>query len=67
VLANGGLVSLSGSHLVASAANYHHIPVVVTTGLYKLSPLQPSDEDSFRLLMKPDPLLKFEEGLLVSD
>lgn len=47
--------------MVAAAAKHHHVPVVVCTGLYKLSTLQPSDEDLFNLLVRPDPVLPFED------
>lgn len=63
VLANGGLVAISGSHMMAAAAKHHSIPVVVCTGLYKLSPLYPYDEDSFNVTMNPDSVLGFEEGM----
>nr|CAG8542424.1 9984_t:CDS:2 [Entrophospora candida] len=65
VLANGGLISVSGSQMVATAAKHHSTPVVVCTGLYKLSPLYPYDEDSFNDLVAPDPILGFEEGDLI--
>ncbi|KAF9337672.1 Translation initiation factor eIF-2B subunit beta [Podila minutissima] len=65
VLANGGLVAISGSHMMAAAAKHHSIPVVVCTGLYKLSPLYPYDEDSFNVTMNPDSVLGFEEGDLI--
>ena len=65
VLANGGLIAISGSHMMASAAKHHSIPVVVCTGLYKLSPLYPYDEDSFNVSMNPDSILGFEEGDLI--
>lgn len=62
VLANGGLLAGSGTNLIATAAKYHHIPVMVCTGLYKLSPMQPFDEDMFNLMVCPDSILKFEDG-----
>ncbi|KAG0048031.1 GCD complex subunit gcd7 [Gryganskiella cystojenkinii] len=65
VLANGGLIAISGSHMMASAAKHHSIPVVVCTGLYKLSPLYPYNEDSFNVSMNPDSILGFEEGDLI--
>ncbi|KAF9586239.1 GCD complex subunit gcd7 [Lunasporangiospora selenospora] len=65
VLANGGLVAISGTHMMAAAAKHHSIPVVVCTGLYKLSPLYPYDEDSFNVIFNPDSVLGFEEGDLV--
>lgn len=63
ILANGGLIAGSGSHMMAAAAKYHHIPVVVLSGLYKLSVLQPFDEDMFNLCVGPSSVLKFEEGM----
>jgi len=51
--------------MMASAAKHHSIPVVVCTGLYKLSPLYPYDEDSFNVSMNPDSILGFEEGDLI--
>jgi translation initiation factor eIF-2B subunit beta len=64
VLANGGLIAVSGSHTMAAAAKYHHIPVVVCTGLYKLSPLQNFDDDLFNLCVRPDSILKFQEDTM---
>ena len=66
VLANGGLVAQSGSSMVAAAARYHHIPVVVCTGLYKLSPVQPFDEDMFNLCVSPDPVFRYADKLMSS-
>ncbi|KAF0495085.1 IF-2B-domain-containing protein [Gigaspora margarita] len=65
VLANGGLISVSGAQMVATAAKHHSKPVVVCTGLYKLSPLYPYDEDSFNDLVAPDPVFSFNEGDLI--
>ncbi|KAG0304557.1 Translation initiation factor eIF-2B subunit beta [Linnemannia gamsii] len=59
------LVAISGTHMMAAAAKHHSIPVVVCTGLYKLSPLYPHDEDSFNVVMNPDAVLGFEEGDLM--
>ncbi|KAF9437959.1 Translation initiation factor eIF-2B subunit beta [Entomortierella beljakovae] len=65
VLANGGLVAISGTHMMAAAAKHHSTPVVVCTGLYKLSPLYPHDEDTFNVAFNPDSVLGFEEGDLI--
>src|ERR1043165_4891444 len=65
VLANGGLISVSGAQMVATAAKHHSTPVVVCTGLYKLSPLYPYDDDSFYDLVAPDPVMCFDEGELI--
>lgn len=43
ILANGGVMAQSGSHLVALAANHHSVPFVVLAGLHKLSPHFPHD------------------------
>ncbi|GFR45923.1 hypothetical protein Agub_g7381 [Astrephomene gubernaculifera] len=45
VLANGGVVSPVGCHMVALAARRHSIPLVVLVGLHKLSPLFPTDPE----------------------
>lgn len=62
VLANGGLVAVSGSHAIAAAARYHHTPVVVCNGLYKLSPLQPFDDHTYNVACQPNASLRFEDG-----
>ncbi|TID15637.1 nagb/rpia/CoA transferase-like protein [Venturia nashicola] len=41
VLANGGLVAASGARVIAQAARAHQTPVVVLSGVYKLSPIYP--------------------------
>ncbi|KAL1920911.1 uncharacterized protein VTP21DRAFT_11546 [Calcarisporiella thermophila] len=61
VLANGGLIAVSGSQMLAAAAKHHSTPVVVVTGLYKLSPLYPYNVDSFNLCVAPDRVLSFTE------
>ncbi|ORY12260.1 hypothetical protein BCR34DRAFT_600815 [Clohesyomyces aquaticus] len=43
VLANGGLVAAAGAHMIAKAAKVHQTPVVVVSGVYKLSPVYPFD------------------------
>ncbi|CBX92203.1 similar to translation regulator GCD7 [Plenodomus lingam JN3] len=45
VLANGGLVAAAGAHMIAKAAKEHQTPVVVLSGVYKLSPVYPFDID----------------------
>jgi translation initiation factor eIF-2B subunit beta len=44
VLANGGLLAHSGAFLIAMAAKVHHVPLVVLSGLYKFTPLYPSED-----------------------
>ncbi|KAF2704770.1 nagb/rpia/CoA transferase-like protein [Pleomassaria siparia CBS 279.74] len=43
VLANGGLVAAAGARMIAKAAKDHQTPVVVVSGVYKLSPVYPFD------------------------
>jgi translation initiation factor 2B subunit (eIF-2B alpha/beta/delta family) len=63
VLANGGLLAPAGTHMVAQAARYYSVPVVVCAGLYKLSPIYPQDQESFNDLTSPGDILQFEEGV----
>lgn len=54
VLANGGLVSTSGSNLVALAAAENAVPVVCLTGIYKLTPIFPHEgQDTLNDLLSP--------------
>eukprot|EP01087_Luapelamoeba_hula_P004044 TRINITY_DN14003_c0_g1_i1.p1 TRINITY_DN14003_c0_g1~~TRINITY_DN14003_c0_g1_i1.p1 ORF type:complete len:388 (+),score=64.52 TRINITY_DN14003_c0_g1_i1:25-1188(+) len=63
VLANGGLVALTGTHALALAAKHHEVPLSVCVGLYKLCPLYPTfNQDSFNSLNSPNAILKFEEA-----
>ncbi|GAN09938.1 translation initiation factor eIF-2B subunit beta [Mucor ambiguus] len=62
VLANGGLVAVTGSHLLAAAAKHHSTPVLVCTALYKLSPLFAYDSDTFNVTVSPHNVLQFQEG-----
>ena len=43
VLANGALVAAAGARNIAMAAKMHKTPVVVLSGVYKLSPIYPFD------------------------
>lgn len=43
VLANGGLVAATGAKIIAAAAKMHQTPVIVLSGVYKLSPIYPFD------------------------
>ncbi|KAI8325089.1 translation initiation factor eIF-2B beta subunit [Martensiomyces pterosporus] len=65
VMANGGLIAASGTHMVAAAARHHSTQVVVCTGLYKLSPLFPFDDDRFNTIVSPDAVLPYSDGDLV--
>mmetsp|Transcript_8838 Transcript_8838/g.32639 ORF Transcript_8838/g.32639 Transcript_8838/m.32639 type:complete len:383 (-) Transcript_8838:42-1190(-) len=61
ILANGGLIAPCGTHMVALAAKKHSVPFVVVTGLYKLSPLYPVDQNSFNNMYNPGDVLPFSE------
>ncbi len=62
VLANGGLLAHSGAFLIAMAAKVHHVPLVVLSGLYKFTPLYPSeDQDTFADMGPPTHVLSFDE------
>jgi len=59
VMANGGLLAQAGTHILALAAKYHSIPLLVCTALYKLTPIYPADHDLE--LRSPEEILPFEE------
>lgn len=59
VMANGGLVTEAGTHMVALAAKHHAVPVVCITGLYKLCPLFPYNRDAFIDLKSPGPAASY--------
>ncbi|KAJ3007331.1 Translation initiation factor eIF-2B subunit beta [Thoreauomyces humboldtii] len=62
VTANGGVVVVCGGKVVAAAAKEYSTPVVVCTGLHKLSPSYPYDTDIYNLCGSPDPVLNFDAG-----
>ncbi|KGG52444.1 beta subunit of translation initiation factor eIF2B [Mitosporidium daphniae] len=64
ILANGGLIAISGSQLIATSALYNSIPVIVVSGIYKLSPLFPSDIDLLSCPGNPSLLSKYEDDIL---
>ncbi|KAI8060325.1 hypothetical protein BC940DRAFT_312101 [Gongronella butleri] len=65
VLANGGLVAVTGSHLIAAAAKHHSTPVLVCTALYKLSPLFAYDVDTFNITVAPNAIMDFQQGAII--
>jgi translation initiation factor eIF-2B subunit beta len=62
VMANGGLISHTGLHMMALAAKHHSVPVVVCSGLYKLCPLYAFDQDTFQDHNSPAAVLPFNES-----
>ncbi|KAG2227197.1 hypothetical protein INT45_008441 [Circinella minor] len=65
VLANGGLVAVTGSQLLAAAAKHHATPVLVCTALYKLSPVFAYDAETFNITVAPNSILDFQQGSLI--
>lgn len=65
VLANGGLVATAGVKSIAKAARVHRTPVVVVTGVYKLSPIYPFDFDALIEYGDPSKIFGYEDGDLV--
>jgi translation initiation factor eIF-2B subunit beta len=65
VLANGGLIAAAGTRVIARAAKVHQTPVVVVSGVYKLSPVYPFDFDSLIEYGDASKVLPFEDGDLV--
>lgn len=65
VLANGSLLAAAGTSTVCQAANAHRVPVVVLSGVYKLSPVYPFDTDELVEYGDPGKVVGFEEGEFV--
>ena len=65
VLANGGLVAAAGAKMIAMAARMHRTPVVVLTGVYKLSPVHPFDLNALIEYGDASKVFGYEEGNLV--
>lgn len=62
VLANGGLIASSGCNLVALAAQHNSVPVVCTTGMFKLCPLFPHEgQDTLNDLVSPSSVIDYAE------
>lgn len=62
VLANGSLVAAAGACNIAQAAQVHNVPVVVLSGVYKLSPVYPFADDEFIEFGDPGKVVPFEDG-----
>ncbi|CAM9237482.1 unnamed protein product [Ectocarpus sp. 8 AP-2014] len=61
IVANEGLIALSGSRAVALAANDLSVTVVCVTGLFKLCPLFPHEQDMSDCLLSPEAVLSFKD------
>ena len=53
IMADGGVLGASGTDMVTSSAVYFRVPIVCVTGLFKLSPYYPHNQDSFNELESP--------------
>ncbi|KAK6435005.1 GCD complex subunit gcd7 [Oleoguttula sp. CCFEE 5521] len=65
VLANGSLLAASGSSTIALAARAHRVPVVVLSGIYKLSPVYPFDTSELIEWGDPSKVIDYADGELV--
>ncbi|PVV00451.1 hypothetical protein BB560_005164 [Smittium megazygosporum] len=63
VMANGGLIAIAGSQIIAAAAKYHSIPVIACAGLYKFSPLFPFDQQNLSELVSPDGVFPYKDEI----
>lgn len=61
VMADGGLIAPTGTHVVALSAKTHAVPVLCITGLFKLCPVYPHDLDAFNELASPEAVLGYDE------
>eukprot|EP01001_Neometanema_parovale_P005361 NODE_1876_length_1580_cov_128.644475_g1786_i0.p1 GENE.NODE_1876_length_1580_cov_128.644475_g1786_i0~~NODE_1876_length_1580_cov_128.644475_g1786_i0.p1 ORF type:complete len:458 (+),score=88.81 NODE_1876_length_1580_cov_128.644475_g1786_i0:55-1374(+) len=62
VLACGGVVARSGTHMMALAAHAHCTPMMVLVGLYKLTPIFPVNTSHFSFLSSPAAVMPFKEA-----
>lgn len=66
VIANGGLVAAAGARIIAKAAHRHKTPVIVLSGIYKLSPEYPFEFESLIEYGDPAKVISYDDGDLVS-
>lgn len=67
VIANGGLIAAAGARLIAKAAKAHKTPVIVVSGVYKLSPEYPFEFESLIEYGDPGNIVEYAEGDLVDN
>jgi translation initiation factor eIF-2B subunit beta len=65
VIANGGLVAAAGARIIAKAAKVHRTPVIVASGVYKLSPEYPFEFESLIEYGDPGSIVGYDDGALV--
>lgn len=64
VTANGGLIADAGARIIAKAAKAHRTPVIVLSGVYKLSPKYPYEIESLIEYGDPGNVIPFDNGFL---
>ena len=62
VLANGSLIAAAGASTIALAAQAHKVPVVVLSGVYKLSPIYPFDVQELIQYGDPGKAVPYGDG-----
>lgn len=67
VIANGGLIAAAGARIIAKAAKVHRTPVIVVSGIYKLSPEYPYEFDSLIEYGDPGSIIGYDDGPLVEN
>jgi translation initiation factor eIF-2B subunit beta len=67
VIANGGLIAAAGARIIAKAAKFHKTPVIVVSGVYKLSPEYPYEFESLIEYGDPGRIVGYESGELVDN
>ncbi|KAG6015614.1 hypothetical protein E4U54_003237 [Claviceps lovelessii] len=67
IVANGGAVADVGAAAIARAAQKQGTAVVVLAGVYKLSPVNPFDEDSLIEWGDPSSFVNFADGSMVNN
>jgi translation initiation factor eIF-2B subunit beta len=65
VISTGGLVAAAGARIIAQAARKHRVPVIVLSGLYKLSCEYPFEFDSLIEYGDTGKILDYSDGKLV--
>ncbi|PQE13270.1 translation regulator gcd7 protein [Rutstroemia sp. NJR-2017a WRK4] len=65
VIANGGLIAAAGARIIAKAARVHKTPVIVVSGVYKLSPEYPFEFESLIEYGDPGNVIEYQDGELV--
>ena len=61
MLSNGSIVAAAGTKTVAKAACYHHVPVLVLAGTYKLAPKYPHTPSSFVEYGNVEKVVKYQD------